>query len=126
MKKSKLIIPASVGLVYAVNPVDQSVSIFWQERSSGFYELPGGKIQNNESPLEALEREIKEEASFLKLNSPWQFFGIYSTSVGEKSFLLHLYTAQGDLLQMTFGVDQELKTFEATRRMIDDFRKSRV
>ncbi|MFA5039586.1 MAG: A/G-specific adenine glycosylase [Candidatus Omnitrophota bacterium] len=60
--------------------------IFFQRRSekgllAGFWELPGGKIEKNESPEKALARELKEE------------LGVKVKKTGEPVTVKHAYTS---------------------------------
>lgn len=56
---------------------------------SGYWEFPGGKIENDESAGEALARELKEELGVVVINAkPW--FS-YTHSYPDKSVLLEIW-----------------------------------
>jgi 8-oxo-dGTP diphosphatase len=59
------IIPASI--VLFIKEIDESGYSLWMQKRTeggstrGMWEFPGGKIESNESPLEAAIREVEEE-----------------------------------------------------------------
>lgn len=57
-----------ISLVIPIASIDNEVYLWGQTRQSldefkGFFEFPGGKIENGEKPLEAAIREVLEETS---------------------------------------------------------------
>lgn len=58
---------------------------------SGFYEFPGGKIEENESSLQAMHRELIEELS-LKLNN-LKYFKSYENIIDQSLYQLEVYYA---------------------------------
>ncbi|GAF23069.1 hypothetical protein JCM19047_2859 [Bacillus sp. JCM 19047] len=64
-----------------------------KDGSSKFFMLPGGKIEEGESEIDALKRELKEEVS-VELQS-YEHLGNYSTIVldGKEEIELSIYEA---------------------------------
>jgi 8-oxo-dGTP pyrophosphatase MutT (NUDIX family) len=63
------------------------------------WELPAGKLEPREPPLETARRELSEEAGTSAQN--WQSLGIYVSSPGVFTEIVHLYLAQGlDFVKM--------------------------
>lgn len=56
------------------------------------YELPAGKIDNAEPPLETAQRELQEEAGVLAAD--WQTLGKMYSSPGIFDEVIHLYLAR--------------------------------
>lgn len=56
-------------------------------------ELPAGKLDPNEDPLEAAKRELSEETGLAA--ERWTKLGVFYPSVGFTDEVLHLYLAQG-------------------------------
>jgi ADP-ribose pyrophosphatase len=57
------------------------------------WELPAGKLEPQEPPLETAHRELSEEAG--RSAQSWQSLGIYVSSPGVFTEIVHLYLAQG-------------------------------
>jgi ADP-ribose pyrophosphatase len=57
------------------------------------WELPAGKIDNREPPLETAQRELVEEAGMTATS--WQSLGEYFSSPGVFTEVIHLYLATG-------------------------------
>jgi 8-oxo-dGTP pyrophosphatase MutT (NUDIX family) len=57
------------------------------------WELPAGKIDNREPPLQTAQRELEEEAGALA--SQWDSLGDYVSSPGVFTEVVHLYLATG-------------------------------
>lgn len=61
--EKNLIITASIGLV---SPIDNS-NVYILIRNKRGWDLPGGHVKKNETPLQAFRRELKEEANCILL-----------------------------------------------------------
>lgn len=59
----------------------------------GLLEVPAGKLDGNEDPLECAKRELEEETGFIA--SEWKSLGTIATSPGFCNELIHLYMAKG-------------------------------
>ena len=59
---------------------------------SGYWEFPGGKIEPQETPVQALQRELKEELNIIVTKAhAWQ---THQHSYPDKSVELHLWCIQ--------------------------------
>lgn len=82
------------GSVIAAVNEQQKICVLRQYRHAAggwIWELPAGKIDNNEPPLETAQRELLEEAG-LKADS-WQSMGEIFSTPGFCNEVLHLYLA---------------------------------
>ena len=58
-----------------------------------FYEVPAGKIDAGEDPLQTGVRELKEEVGLSAQN--WYYLGLFYPSIGYTDEVIHLYLATG-------------------------------
>ncbi len=58
-----------------------------------FYEVPAGKIDSGEDPLQTGIRELKEEVGLSATN--WHYLGLFYPSIGYTDEVIHLYLATG-------------------------------
>lgn len=75
---------------------DQNDLLLVRKRKSSFFQLPGGKIQENETELRSLVRELREETGLDIPAGAFSFLGRHTTmAVNEKDTLVHgsIYTA---------------------------------
>lgn len=70
-------------------------------KKNGIWELPGGKIEKNESPEQAMYRELLEELQLTKLNI--QFFTKIKNQNDGNDFTLFVYTCK---------INQEIQSTE--------------
>ena len=57
-----------------------------------FWELPAGKLEKNEDPLKAAQRELLEETGYASEN--WQHIGKIHIATGYSDEIIHVFTAQ--------------------------------
>lgn len=80
------------------------------------WELPAGKIDNKEPPLDTAQRELGEEAGMQA--TQWQHLGEYFSSPGVFTEIIHLYLATG--LTATPSRPEEHEVFEVTWRPLTE------
>jgi 8-oxo-dGTP pyrophosphatase MutT (NUDIX family) len=66
---------------------------FRHAASGWIWELPAGKLEPAEPPLETARRELVEEAG--RTAQSWDYLGPYVSSPGVFTEIVHLYLAQG-------------------------------
>lgn len=74
---------------------DNRVCLLWQFRHAAggwVWELPAGKIDNREPPLDTARRELEEEAGATAAS--WQSLGDYLSSPGVFTEVVHLFLAR--------------------------------
>lgn len=74
----------------------------WQK---GFLNGPGGKIEANETPLDAMRREFWEETGFRQ--EWWSEFVVMSSVNGND--IVHFFTGVADLEGLTSTTDEEIE-----------------
>lgn len=77
------------------------------KHKAGFWEFPGGKIENNESSVDALRRELEEEISLRFSGS--RFFQTVCFSYQEKTVELHFFEVFGLLSDVCANEGQEIR-----------------
>lgn len=85
------------GGVVIVAQKDDKILLVKQYRyaiSQAIYELPAGKLEYGEDPLEAAKRELHEETGYVA--SRWESLGFIHTSAGICNEKLYLFKAQID------------------------------
>lgn len=71
---------------------EQNELLLVRKKESSFFQLAGGKIQENETELETLVREIKEETGLIIPQDSFSFLGLHTTkAVNEDNTLVHGY-----------------------------------
>jgi len=68
-----------------------------RKKRSSFFQLAGGKIKKDETELETLVREIREETGFIISAGAFSFLGTHTTkAVNEENTLVHgsIYTVR--------------------------------
>jgi len=84
------------GSVILASPDGKNIILIKQFRhpiGKFVYELPAGKLNLNEDPLECAKRELKEETGYSA--NTWKKIITFYTSPGYSSEALHIYLATG-------------------------------
>jgi 8-oxo-dGTP diphosphatase len=71
----------SLAAVKALIEKDKKILFITQRLKSGkiVYDLPGGKVENNENPYQTLKREVKEEMGIeININKPIGMFWFHN------------------------------------------------
>lgn len=88
------LLPVALAVFYRTS---QDVLEVWTQRREddgiyhGLQEFPGGKIEENESPLEAAVREVEEEVGISIHSSAGKLMGIYPVALGGRTILLNVF-----------------------------------
>ena len=109
-----------IKLVVAVALVDRDNRILIAQRPegkhfSGFWEFPGGKIEDNERPEDALIRELKEELGIDVIRKCLAPFTFASHSYEDFHLLMPLYICRIWTGNLIAREDQNLKWVRAER-----------
>ena len=118
--------PGAVAIVPLFN--DHSVLLERQYRyplNKAILEIPAGKLEFGEDPLECAKRELKEETGFEA--NEWIFLGKIHPVISYSTEFIDIYLAKG-LVQGAAKLDEEefLDTFSASIQEISDWIKAGV
>lgn len=88
------LLPVALAIFYKF--FDEKLHVWTQIRLDdgdyhGLLEFPGGKIEENESPLDAVVREVHEEVGIMLDPLAGKFMGIYPTAHKDKVILLNVF-----------------------------------
>jgi 8-oxo-dGTP diphosphatase len=88
------LIPVALALFY--RKLNTTLEVWVQVRTDdgpfhGLLEFPGGGIEEGETPLQAVVREVEEEVGIKIEASDGQLMGIYSNPRPGKTILLNVY-----------------------------------
>lgn len=96
------IIPVSIAIFYRKK--EDYLEVWTQKRLDdgiyhGLQEFPGGKIEEGETPLDAVLREVHEEVGVIVVPNLGRLMGIYPVITNEKTIMLNvfLFTDQSSL-----------------------------
>lgn len=89
------LLPVALALFYRTLP-NNILEVWTQVREDdgiyhGLLEFPGGKIEENETPLAAAVREVREEVGIEIDPLKGKFMGIYTNPLPEKTVLLNVF-----------------------------------
>lgn len=88
------LIPVALALFYRVNK--DVLEVWTQKREDdgiyhGLQEFPGGKIEENETPLTAAVREVEEEVGIKVNPDEGKLMGIYTNPLEGRTILLNVF-----------------------------------
>lgn len=88
------LIPVSLAIFYR-KPQEKILEVWTQKREDdgiyhGLQEFPGGGIEENETPLGAIVREVEEEVGIKIDGREGKFMGIYPRYLENKTILLYV------------------------------------
>jgi mutator protein MutT len=88
------IIPVSLALFYRQH--DDFLEIWTQKREDdgiyhGLLEFPGGKIEENETPLLAVVREVEEEVGIKIDPAQGRLMGLYENHLNDRNIILNVF-----------------------------------
>ena len=98
-----------MSVAVAVVVRDGEILLIERERGdyTGYWALPGGKIEQSEHVADAAERELREESGLEA--SFEEYLGMVSEVFGEKQFILHVVELEAQGSQVSGGEEGEVK-----------------
>lgn len=108
MRQSSNEIAIAVAIIF--NRSNELLTV--RKKGSGYYQLPGGKVENKERPLDALLRELQEELNLRLSETHFRFLGIEcANAVNEKGYRVrgHVFQYTPMLEEMEIHVQAEIK-----------------
>lgn len=96
---------------------DQDKVLLIQKRSTDKYNPNcwnglGGKVEKNETPLEAMVRETKEEASLRVDPEYWSEMGVISD---DETYTVHVFSSMALLDAASTSTDEEVREFDRSQ-----------
>jgi 8-oxo-dGTP diphosphatase len=111
-----------MGWVYAVAFVGGRFAMVYNEKRAG-WEMPGGRIEEGESPEEAVVREFREESGFffeplarMPRRDGWVFAGRLGCPCGKGEMRLELFTDLPE--KLSFGLDEYTEVMSWARKVM--------
>ena len=93
-----------------------------QKQSSSYYQLPGGKLDGQEQPIEALKRELSEELNLTLADHQIHFAGIHEAkAVNEAGRIV-----QGHVFIVKLAASQEQVQAHAELREVHWLAKAEI
>ncbi|MBR4236802.1 NUDIX hydrolase [bacterium] len=91
--------------------------------SKEILELPAGKLEDNENPIDAMKRELKEEIGFI--SKSLEYMGYMYPSVGYTDEIIHLfYSSENEVTSTARDIDEFMDIIkikiEDSYRMLDN------
>ncbi|MFB6298632.1 MAG: 8-oxo-dGTP diphosphatase [Halobacteriales archaeon] len=82
-------------LCFPVDPADQEVLLIWKKRGvgAGYYNGPGGKLEDGETPREAIKREVNEEVK-LTVDDVEKYGELHFVFGDEPFMFVHVYRTE--------------------------------
>ena len=91
--------------------------------SQAIYELPAGKLEPNEAPLEAAKRELREETGYIA--QKWESLGYINTTAGICNERLYLFKAKiTDFVGQKPDENEIIEYYEFDKNKVFDMIKS--
>ncbi len=121
-----------VSLIIFYKRISLKTYLWFQRREKDLWEFPGGKIESQESPFEAIKREVEEEVGFCDFSCDlYKIFDFEEENI-TKIFYIFFSKVKGDSEldgrgkwielkdKSPFFLDSE-KTFFKTLKIIEEF-----
>ena len=118
MSSSKLRVPTVVVAAVALFDTDGRVLVAQRPEGksmAGLWEFPGGKLEQGETPEEALIRELREELAIETVESCLAPFTFASHAYNDFHLLMPLYVCRKWDGKITPGERQQIKWVEPMR-----------
>lgn len=94
-----------------------------QMRFDGLIGFPGGGVDPGESPVDAVNREIREEIGWTEINGPVSEGDYQFTHADDQNKLvLHFYATEVSESKMTFIEQNSLKAIDFGEEVLGNFR----
>jgi 8-oxo-dGTP diphosphatase len=117
-----------MGWVYAVAFVGDRFAMVYNEKREG-WEMPGGRMEEGESPEEAMMREFREESGFffqplasVPRRDGWVFAGRLGCPCGWGEMRMELFSELPE--KLSFGLDEYIDVVSWATKVMAEARGS--